>query len=145
MQTLLLIIFIGLIGGMAVGVQAPLSSMITQRLGVLESIFIVHVGGALAVLIPLVFYGGGKLSNWRSVPWYALAAGVFGLVVIFSMSYMIPRIGVATALIILLAGQLLIGTILDHFGLLGASVRPLDMTRVTGLSVVLLGVWLSVK
>ncbi len=145
MQTLLLIIFIGLIGGMAVGVQAPLSSMLTQRLGVLESIFIVHVGGALAVLIPLIFYGGGKLSNWRSVPWYALAAGVFGLVVIFSMSYMIPRIGVATALIILLTGQLFIGTIMDHFGLLGANVRPLDMTRVIGLSVVLLGAWLSIK
>lgn len=145
MQTLLLIIFIGLIGGMAVGAQAPLSSMLTQRLGVLESIFIVHVGGALAALIPLIYFGGGKLSNWRSVPWYALAAGVFGLVVIFSMSYMIPRIGVATALIILLAGQLLIGTILDHFGLLGVSVRPLDTTRVIGLSVVLLGVWLSVK
>lgn len=61
------------------------------------------------------------------------------------MSYMIPRIGVAGALIILLTGQLFIGTIMDHFGLLGASVRPLDMTRIIGLSVVLFGVWLSVK
>ena len=145
MQTVLIIIFIGLLGGMAVGVQAPLSSMITQRLGVMESVFIVHIGGALAALVPLIYFGGGKLGNWRSVPWYASAAGVFGLVVIFSMSYMIPRIGVATALIILLAGQLVIGTILDHFGLLGASVRPIDGTRVIGLSVVLLGVWLSVK
>lgn len=119
--------------------------MITQRLGVMESVFIVHIGGALAALVPLIYFGSGKLGNWRSVPWYALAAGVFGLVVIFSMSYMIPRIGVATALIILLAGQLVIGTILDHFGLLGASVRPIDGTRVIGLSVVLLGVWLSVK
>ncbi len=145
MQTVLIIIFIGLLGGMAVGVQAPLSSMITQRLGVMESVFIVHIGGALAALVPLIYFGGGKLGNWRSVPWYALAAGVFGLVVIFSMSYMIPRIGVATAIIILLAGQLVIGTLLDHFGLLGASVRPIDGTRVIGLSVVLLGVWLSVK
>lgn len=145
MQTILLIIFIGLIGGVAVGVQAPLSSMITQRLGVMESIFIIHAGGAIASFIPLMIYGGGKLGSWRSVPWYALLAGIFGLVVIFSMSYMIPRIGVATALILLLAGQLLIGTIMDHFGLLGASVRPLDMTRVIGLAVVLLGVWLSVK
>ncbi len=145
MQPVLFIIFIGLLGGMAAGVQAPLSSMITQRLGVMESVFIVHIGGAVAAVIPLVVYGGGKLSNWRSVPWYALCAGIFGFVVIFSMSYMIPRIGVGTALIILLAGQLLIGTILDHFGLLGASVRPLDTTRIVGLSVVLLGVWLSVK
>jgi transporter family-2 protein len=61
------------------------------------------------------------------------------------MSYMIPRIGVATALIILLAGQLFIGTILDHFGFLGADIRPLDFSRVFGLAIVMLGVWLSVK
>jgi len=39
----------------------------------------------------------------------------------------------------------LIGTVLDHFGLLGAIQRPVDFTRVLGLAVVLLGVWLSVK
>jgi len=37
--------------------------MISQRLGVLESIFIAHLGGALVVLIPLLTYGGGKLGN----------------------------------------------------------------------------------
>jgi len=145
MQSLIIIILIGLMGGVAVGIQAPLSSMISQRLGVMESVFIIHIGGGIAALIPLLYYGGGKLNQWRTVPWYALCAGIFGLVVIFSMSYMIPRIGVATALIILLAGQLLIGTILDHFGFLGAAIRPLDITRVVGLAVVLVGVWLSVK
>ena len=110
-----------------------------------RELLIIHIGGAIAALLPLLYYGGGKLGHWRTVPWYALFAGIFGLVVIFSMSYMIPRIGVATALIILLAGQLLIGTILDHFGLLGAALRPLDITRIVGLGVVLVGVWLSVK
>lgn len=86
MQSILVIIVIGLIGGMAVGLQAPMSSIISQRLGVLESIFIIHLGGALAVLLPLLYFGGGKLGNWRTVPWYALCAGAFGLVVIFSMS-----------------------------------------------------------
>ena len=145
MQSIIVIILIGLVGGIAVGVQAPLSSMISQRLGVIESIFIIHLGGAIAALIPLIYYGGGKISNWRTVPWYALCAGVFGLVVIFSMSYMIPRVGVATALIILLAGQLFIGTILDHFGLLGAIQRPLELSRIMGLAIVLAGVWLTVK
>jgi len=145
MQSLIIIILIGLAGGVAVGLQAPLSSMISQRLGVLESVFIVHLGGALAALIPLLIYGGGKLGNWRTVPWYALCAGAFGLVVIFSMSYMIPRVGIATSLIILLSGQLLIGTVLDYFGLLGAVQRPIELMRIVGLAVVFLGVWLSVK
>ena len=144
MESLLLIIVIGLAGGIAIGIQSPMASLITQRLGVLESVFIVHVGGALIALIPLLYFGG-KLSQWRSVPWYSLGAGFFGLAVIAAISYMIPRVGVAPALIILLAGQLLMGAVLDHFGWLGLTQRPFDITRLVGLSVVLAGVWLSVK
>jgi len=145
MQTVLVIILIGLAGGVAVGLQSPLASMISQRLGTLESVFIVHLGGALIALIPLLFYSGGKLTQWRSVPWYALGAGVFGLVVIGAISYMIPRIGIAASITAIVAGQLLVGTILDHFGLLGAAERSLDPTRIVGLAVVLTGVWLTVK
>jgi uncharacterized membrane protein YdcZ (DUF606 family) len=38
-----------------------------------------------------------------------------------------------------------VGTILDHFGLLGAVEKTLDPARVIGLVVVLVGVWLTVK
>jgi bacterial/archaeal transporter family-2 protein len=145
MQTIVLIILIGLAGGVAVGIQSPLASMISQRLGVMESVFIVHIGGAVAALIPLLMVGGGKLGNWRSIPWYTLGAGIFGLVVIGAVSYMIPRVGVAASITTIIAGQLLVGTILDHFGLLGAVERSLDPTRIVGLAVVLAGVWLTVK
>ncbi len=145
MESILLIILIGLAGGVAVGLQSPMASMITQRLGAFESVFIVHIGGAIIALIPLLIYGGGKLSQWRSLPWYTLGAGVFGLVVISAISYMIPRVGVAASITTVVAGQLLVGVILDHFGLLGASVRVLDVTRLIGLIVVLAGVWLTVR
>jgi transporter family-2 protein len=118
--------------------------MISQRLGMLESVFIIHVGGALAALIPLIIFGS-RLREWRSVPWYTLGAGAFGLIVISSMSYMIPRIGIAGALITLLAGQLLVGSLLDHFGWLGVTQRVMDLPRVIGLAVVMVGVWLTVK
>jgi transporter family-2 protein len=144
METIFLIILIGLAGGMAVGLQSPMASMITQRLGIFESVFIVHIGGAIIALIPMLIYGS-KLSQWRSVPWYTLGAGIFGLVVIAAISYMIPRVGVAASIITVVAGQLLVGTILDQYGWLGASVRPLDWTRSIGLAVVLFGVWLTVK
>ena len=145
MESTLLIILIGLAGGIAVGLQSPLSSLISQRLGLFESVFIVHLGGAIIALIPLLFLGGGKLSQWRSLPWYAIGAGVFGLVVIASFSYMIPRIGVAAAITTIVAGQLLVGAALDHYGLLGAAVRSFDASRLIGLAVVLAGVWLTVK
>jgi transporter family-2 protein len=144
MDAIFLIILIGLVGGVAVGLQSPMASMITQRLGLFESVFIIHLGGALIALIPLILYGS-RIREWRSVPWYVLGAGLFGLIVIASISYIIPRVGVAAAITTIVAGQLLVGTVLDHYGLLGTAVKPLDATRILGLGVVLVGVWLTVK
>lgn len=145
MESIFIIIFIGLAGGVAIGLQSPMASLLSQKLGIFESVFIVHMGGALIALIPLLIHGGGKLSQWRSVPWYALGAGFFGLLVISAISYMIPRVGVAAAITTLVAGQLIIATILDHYGMLGAVIKPLEITRVTGILVVLFGVWLTVR
>jgi len=145
MQALIPIVLIGLISGVAVGLQSPLASMITQRLGMLESIFIIHIGGALLVAIPLIFLGGSNLGNWRSLPWYALAAGSMGLIVVGGVSFMIPRVGVATAITLIIAGQLVISSILDHYGLLGVHIRHIDMQRLFGLIVVFIGAWLTVR
>ncbi len=145
MDSTLFIILIGLIGGIAVGLQAPMASMITQRLGIFESVFIVHVGGALVALLPLLLYSGGNVARWKELPWYTLLAGGFGLIVIGALSYMIPRVGVGAAVITIVAGQMLVSTVLDHFGWLGGMGRPMDPTRAIGLAVVLVGVWLTVK
>lgn len=145
MSSIFFILLIGLAGGIAIGLQSPLASMMSQRLGVFESVFIVHMGGAMAALLPLLLYDGGKLGQWRTVPWYALLAGAFGLIVISAVSYMIPRIGVAGSIITVVSGQLLVGTILDHFGWLGAHVQPLTPIRLLGLAIVMFGVWLTVK
>ena len=53
MEPVILIILIGLAGGAAVGLQSPLASMISQRLGIFESVFIVHLGGAIVAIVPL--------------------------------------------------------------------------------------------
>lgn len=145
MYSVFVIILVGIAGGIAVGLQSPLASLLSQRLGMLESIFIVHIGGAIFSLLPLLFLGGGRLGQWRSVPWYALGAGIFGLVVIAAVSFTIPRVGVAAAITTVVAGQILMSAVLDQFGWLGATVRPLDAPRILGLAVVMLGVWLTVR
>ena len=145
MGTLSFVLFFGLIGGIAVGLQGPLASLMSQKIGTLESVFYIHLGGTLAALIPLLFYGGRNLSRWREVPWYALGAGALGLIVIAAMSYMVPRVGVAPAVVLIVAGQLLVSVVLDHYGLLGAHSRPFDLTRALGLLLVFLGVWVTVK
>ena len=146
MQSVLLLIVIGLVAGVAVGIQAPMSSVITQRLGTLESVFIVHLGGAVVALAPLlILRGGGNLIQFKTVPWYILIAGAFGVIVIATIGYLVPRVGISTMMVLLIAGQLIIGAILDHFGLLVDEARPVTLTRVAGLLVVFIGVWLSIR
>ena len=65
--------------------------------------------------------------------------------VLGAISYAIPRVGVATTIILIVAGQLTIGALLDHFGLLGAAGRPFDLGRLAGIIVLSVGVWLMVR
>ncbi len=145
MDNLIVVLAVGLAGGIAVGLQGPLTSLMSGRLGTLESVFIVHMGGAILTGVPLLLLRGGGLAGWREVPWYALGAGSLGLVILSAVSYTIPRIGVATTVTLVVVAQLITAALLDHFGLLGASVRVLDPARVIGIAVLLLGTWLIMR
>lgn len=145
MTGLLLALAIAFVGGLAIGLQSPLASMMSQRIGSLESAFIVHLGGALIASIPLLVMGGGHLSKWREVPSYALLSGGLGLVLIVAISYSIPRIGLANTVAPLIAAQLIAGALIDHFGLLGLEVRLLDPLRTVGIALLFAGVWLVTK
>ncbi len=146
MPVILIVIVMGITVGALIGVQSPMASMISQKLGTLESVFIVHIGGALASLaLLLVLKKGGNLSGWRELPWYVLMAGALGVLIVGSMGYLIPKVGVATTTLLVFTGQLITGAALDHFGLLGAEVRPLTLPRLAGFVVMALGVWLVVR
>ena len=144
MPPVLLYIVVGIVSRAVIGFQGPLASIITHRLGLLESVFIVHLGGTLVALIPLLlFRGGGKLDEWRTLPWYVFLAGICGLVVFAGISYLIPKIGVTPAMMLIIVGQVIIGSILDHYGLLGAEVRSFSFTKLAGIGVMLMGAWLT--
>lgn len=145
MNNIAIIGIVGLAGGLAIGLQAPLASIIGQRLGMIESVFIIHLGGMLAALLILLFNKGGNLAQWQNVPWYALLGGVLGVVLISAQVLIIPKIGVAAAITLIIAGQLLTAVSIDHFGLLGVDVKLLSWDRVSGIAIVLLGVWLTIK
>jgi transporter family-2 protein len=145
MHSLFLAVIVGLLGGVAVGLQGPLTSLMSQHVGTMGSVFIIHLGGALVACALLLVLGGGGLSAWRSVPWYALGAGVLGIVVLSAVSYTIPRIGAATTVTLIVVAQLILSTLLDHFGLLGTSVRTIDVSRILGIAVLFLGTWLMVR
>ena len=145
MNNLMIISLVGLAGGLAIGLQAPLAAIIGQRTGMLESVFIIHIGGAIGALLILLTMKGGNLGQWQTVPWYALLGGLLGIILISSQVYIIPTIGVAAAITLIIAGQLITATFIDHFGMLGIEANTINWRRLLGLSIVLAGVWMTIK
>jgi transporter family-2 protein len=145
MTGLILALAVAFVGGLAIALQSPLASMMSERVGSLESAFIVHLGGALIASVPLLIMGGGHLARWREVPTYALLSGGLGLVLIAAISYSIPRIGLANTVAPLIAAQLIAGTVVDHFGLFGLEIRLLDPVRASGIALLFVGVLLVTK
>lgn len=141
----ILALVVAFFGGLAIAFQSPLASQMSGRIGWLESAFIVHVGGAILAGLPLVFLAGGRLTEWRQVPPAALACGTLGVALIASVSYTIPRIGVTATVAVIIAAQLLVGAVLDHFGLFGTEIRPFGWARGLGVVVLLLGTWLVTR
>ncbi|GAB4311490.1 MAG: DMT family transporter [Candidatus Bipolaricaulota bacterium] len=138
-------VLVAVLGGVAIAFQSLFSGVIGSKVGVFESVFIVHAGGLLLAAAIMAFLRGGNLGAWHTVPWYTLTAGFLGVAIVGTISYTVPRIGLASTLTVAIAAQLAIGALLDHFGLLGAMQRTFDLPRIAGLVALALGTWLVVR
>ena len=138
------LILIAALGGVAVSLQAQFMGLIDKRVGTLESMFITYgIGGLLIALMMLFQREHNLAAAWDALPWYTWSSGLFGLVIVGTIGFSTPRLGLVTALAIIVGAQFATGAVIDHFGLFGADVRPLDLARVAGLGLILVGVWLT--
>ena len=138
----LLIVLIGLIGGIAVGIQSPIAGAMGQRVGGTASSFIVHLSGAVLSGMLLFLRGGEKIREWQTLPWYMLIAGVWGLILYLTISMTLPRLGGTMVVTLIIIGQLLVGIVIDNLGWLGVPVHPISAARILGVVVLLVGSYL---
>ncbi len=145
MTSLTGLIILATIGGVAVALQGQFMGLMDKNIGTAESVFITYVSGGILAAVAMIASRGGNLKAVQSVPWYALSAGLVGLVIVGTIGYTVPRLGLSKAFTIIVASQFLVASILDHYGLLGAAVRPMDLSRLVGMALLIAAVWLIVK
>jgi transporter family-2 protein len=145
MLTKEIIIIIGLIGGIAVGVQTPIAGAMGQRIGGTASSVVVHLSGFILSAVLLLLRGGEKIRDWNTLPWYMLIAGFFGVLLFQTITLVLPRLGATPMIVLIIIGQLLTGVVLDSFGWLGVTARPMDITRIAGIVLLVLGGYIIVK
>ena len=74
------------------------------------------------------------------IPWWSWSGGMFGAVFIAFAILLVPKLGAATFIALLVAGQMLASVTLDHFGWLGLAQREIDLPRMIGVLLLIGGV-----
>jgi transporter family-2 protein len=133
--------------GLAGSVQVALMSRLGERIGVLEALgFSAALTGALAVVIlVLARHSLAGFGHAVHQPWWMLLGGVMGLIIVFTVTYAGPRIGVAATVGILIAGQLAMGAAIDRWGLFGSERITLHWPRLVGIALLAVGAALSLR
>lgn len=138
------LVLVAAVAGIAVALQGQFMGIMESKLGVWESVFFTYgLGGLVIALIMLV--RGGNFAELRSVPPYAFTAGLLGLVIVGSITYVVPRLGLIAGFAVILLAQYALAAAIDQFGLFGATIRPVEVGRLVGLLVMGVGVWLVVR
>ena len=84
-------------------------------------------------------------SQFLSVPPYLLLGGAIVAFYVLGVTWGVPHVGVANAIVFVLLGQMFSAAVIDHFGLLGSVGEPISLKRAMGLSLILVGVLLAKK
>ena len=93
---------------------------------------------AFGLTLPL--YGYPTVAQLGSAPPVSYGAGLligfYGL----SATIIIPRFGAASFITYILVAQLVTSAVVDQFGLFGMPRRPIDITKLVGLVVIVAGI-----
>ena len=125
----------GVAAGASVVVQQALIANLRETLGSpLWAALISYIGGTLAMIALILI----NRERWPAEnitgggPWLPWISGVFGVFYIIIAISLMPKLGAATVLALLVAGQMLASILFDHFGIMGLPQQSADLTRIIG-------------
>ena len=101
------------------------------------------IGALGAAAIGLTGWRNGALAPLKDVHPALLTAGILGASLVFAIAWLIPQVGAGPVMITLLAGQVLGGLLMSHYGWLGSPVQPVTLTKLAGVVVMIGGVVLA--
>ena len=131
-------------GGAATALQAPTNAKMMTAVGspVNAAFVSFAVGTAALGILAVILQTKPDMAASRALPWYAWVGGLYGAIFVVAAAWGVPKLGVATTITLMVAGQLLLSLVLDHFGVMDVPKQPMNLGRVAGVALVLIGVLL---
>jgi transporter family-2 protein len=127
--------------GVLVGMLVRINATLGTRIGTLEATFVIHgIGTAFALVLLLPWLGRSFWQDLADAPSYEWAGGVLSVAMVLLANVVVPVLGMALAVSLFIAADLVFSSVTDRFGWLGLPSVALSWQRILGLVVALVGV-----
>ncbi|MCF7201714.1 DMT family transporter [Pseudomonas oligotrophica] len=132
------------VAGAFLPLQAGINGQMARQISsVMSAALISFAVGTLALLcIVLAQRDLPSGEALRNLSWWHLCGGLLGAFFIATAAFAAPRTGALLFMALVLAGQLAMALLLDHFGWAGYREAPVSTGKLLGLVLIVGGVWL---
>jgi transporter family-2 protein len=94
----------------------------------------------MAAVLPVLGESWLTGSAVAKSSWWMWTGGFFGVVYIVTAIILLPKLGAATVIAFIVAGQMLASLVFDQLGLLGLAHHPVSLPRIAGAVLLIAGV-----
>lgn len=132
------------IAGTLIPLQTGINGQLARSLSsALTAAFISFFVGTIALLcVVLIQRDIPALGTLRNLSWWHYSGGLLGAIYITVAAFAAPRTGAILFMALILAGQLAMALMLDHFGWAGFRENPVSASKIAGLLLIVGGIWL---
>lgn len=135
-----------LAAGIGIPVLAALNAALGRHAGApAAAATVLFVVAFATALIVALITGPQGFARLVGAPKHLYLAGTLVAFYVISITWIAPIIGVGNAVFLVLIGQLISAALIDHFGLFGALAVPVSPTRLLGIAIMALGVFVTVR
>jgi len=134
-----------LIGGITLSAQSSINGTFSKKAGTIETTFLTFLTGTMFLTIFILFFGSGNVLGILEAPKWQLSAAFLGTMYLLLTVMAVPRIGVIATNISGIAGQLIIGVMIDHFGWFNSLVIELDIKRIFAILFMIIALYFIYK
>lgn len=136
-----LAIVFSIVCGLLLAVMIRLNASLGAAMGTMEATWVIHGVGMMAALVVCL---GRRQFQWlprlRTVPWFLLLSGVYGVIMVWLGNIVIPHLGMAVSSGIFITINLISSCVIDHWGWLGMPQTSISRRRLGGVVIAVAGV-----
>lgn len=133
---------IALLAGAAIPFQAASNAMVGRALGHPLWATVASLTVSMLMVVPVLLVlrvPAPNLAAALQAPAWGWLGGVAGVIYVTAALMLTPRLGAGTFIVAVVAGQVIVSMLIDHYGWMGLPMRPVTWVRLAGIALILGG------